>query len=223
MGNGCMVNWHFSWNLHFCLHFGCHSKGSKMGEEVKYHINCQLKHGLSDSSVKTGKFYLGADRSKKRTFWVSNIKMPFRYGTPPTCTLNLVYITAGGFRGPKSSNRIKISWFVQVLLHFNWFQGSPHWGWMGWVDVGGWIWVGVGEQGVPCMHAHTWMHAHAHTNTYMHYKHDKFMQMAAPIGKSLGNPYDVICTCMCVHAHACMYGTCPHTPTPAPTHKWVCW
>ena len=68
------------------------------------------------------------------------------------------------------------------------------------------------------------MHAHAHINTYMHYKHDNFMQMAAPTGKFLGNPYDVICTCMCVHAHtcmcvhahACMYGTCPHTPTPTP-------
>ena len=28
----------------------------------------------------------------------------------------------------KSSNRIKISWFVQVLLNFYWFGGSPRWG-----------------------------------------------------------------------------------------------
>ena len=35
----------------------------------------------------------------------------------------------------KSSNRIEISWLVQVLLKFYWFWGSPwRWGdgWMGW-------------------------------------------------------------------------------------------
>ena len=32
----------------------------------------------------------------------------------------------------KSSNRIKISWFVQVLLNLYWFGGSPGWGWGGW-------------------------------------------------------------------------------------------
>ena len=30
-----------------------------MGQEVKYHINCQPEHGLSDSSVKTGKYLTG--------------------------------------------------------------------------------------------------------------------------------------------------------------------
>ena len=29
-----------------------------MGKEVKYYINCQTKHGLSNSSVKTGKVLL---------------------------------------------------------------------------------------------------------------------------------------------------------------------
>ena len=29
--------------------------------------------------------------------------------TPPTYTSNLVYICAGGFRGPKSLNRIELS------------------------------------------------------------------------------------------------------------------
>ena len=38
--------------------------------------------------------------------------------------------------------------------------------------------------GVPSMHAH----AHTHAHTCMHYKHDNFMQMAADIEKSLGNP-----------------------------------
>ena len=46
----------------------------------------------------------------------------------------------------------------------------------------------------------------------MHYKHDNFVQMAAPIGKFLLKPYDVICTCV----YACMGQ--PHTPTPTTTH-----
>ena len=32
----------------------------------------------------------------------------------------------------KSSNRIKISQFIQVLLNFYWFGGPPRWGW-GWL------------------------------------------------------------------------------------------
>ena len=36
--------------------------------------------------------------------------------TPPTYTSNLVYMCAGGLRGPKSSNRIELSRFVQELL-----------------------------------------------------------------------------------------------------------
>ena len=54
----------------------------------------------------------------------------------------------------------------------------------GWVDGGG---------GCP--------HTHAHTCTCG--KHDNFTQMAAPIGESLGIPYDVIHMCMCVHVHVC--------------------
>ena len=42
------------------------------------------------------------------------------------------------------------------------------------------------------------------------------MQMAAPTGKSLEKPYDVIHVCVCMHMHACMGH--PHTPlhTPPP-------
>ena len=36
--------------------------------------------------------------------------------TPPTYTSNLVYMSAGGFRGSKSSNRIELSRFIQELL-----------------------------------------------------------------------------------------------------------
>ena len=53
-------------NFHFCLHFGCNFKGLKMGYEVKYHINYQFKHGLSDSSVNTG---IILQEQKTCTFW----------------------------------------------------------------------------------------------------------------------------------------------------------
>ena len=36
--------------------------------------------------------------------------------TPPNYTSNLVYMCAGEFRGPKSSNRIEISRSIQELL-----------------------------------------------------------------------------------------------------------
>ena len=75
-------------------------------------------------------FLLEGHRS---TFWVKNIKMPFVIGHPPTFTSNLVYMSAGRFRGHKSSNRIELSRFVQELLEF--FRlGFP------------WLW-GVGQVG----------------------------------------------------------------------------
>ena len=39
-------------------------------------------------------------------------------------------ISGGVSTDLKFSNRIEISWFVQVLLHFTWFGGSPF-GWVG--------------------------------------------------------------------------------------------
>ena len=44
----------------------------------------------------------------------------------------------------KSSNRIKISWLVQILLHFYWF-GAPHPPW------GGGGWVGCVSEGLGMM------------------------------------------------------------------------
>ena len=46
--------------------------------------------------------------------------------------------------------------------------------------------------------------------------------MAAPLGESLGIPYDVICLCVCMHVHvcACVWGHPLTTPTsihPPPT------
>ena len=119
--------------------------------------------------------------------------MLFVIGHPTTCTPNVVNMNAQVFRDPKSSNIIEISWFVKFLLTFDWFQGSTPLG--GGVGVGGWGFDSVRVfGGVPhaCAHAHT----HARACAYM-YKHDNFMQMAAPIGKSWGIPLWHHCMCVC--------------------------
>ena len=59
----------------------------------------------------------------------------------------------------------------------------------------GWGWLG----GAP---THVHMHAHGPCT---HFKHDNFMQMAAPLGEFLGIPYDVICMCMCVYCVCIMF------------------
>ena len=88
-------------------------------------------------------------------------------------------MSSGVFRGKESSNRIELSWLVQDLLNF----GDLGFLWL-WGVQGGWMGVGV-VGGTP-------------THMHMHGKHDNFMQMAAPMGESLGIPYDVICVCACV-------------------------
>ena len=148
-------------------------------------------------------------------------------GRPPTCTPNVVNMHAQVFRYPKSSNRIEISQFVKFLWNFNWFQGPPPWGGGG---GGGWMWVGLcqGVWGVPHTHAHMHMQACACARAYM-YKHNNFMQMAAPIGKSWGIPLwhhcscAHACACVCMHVHTCvghspniLTESHPHPPTPTP-------
>ena len=78
----------------------------------------------------------------------------------------------------------------------------------GGVGVGGWGWDSLRMFGGCPMHMCTCTHACA--LAYM-YKHDIFMQMPAPIGKSWGIPYDIIgharaCVCMC----ALVWGTPQH-------------
>ena len=87
-------------------------------------------------------------------FWAWNIKMPFWNGTPPICILNIVYMTAGKCRDPKSLNGIELSRFVQKLLQFYWFEPppAPREG-----TGGGWGYLGT--WGCP----HTHMHACTHT------------------------------------------------------------
>ena len=55
-----------------------------MGQEVKNHIDCQSKHGLSDSSVKTEKILTGGTQEQKMcTFLGLNLKYAICDGTPP--------------------------------------------------------------------------------------------------------------------------------------------
>ena len=133
-------------------------------------------------------------------------------GHPPICTPKVVNMNAQVCRDPKSSNRIEISRFVKFLMTFDWFQGSTPLGGWGLVNGGG---TQSGCLGGCPMHMHMCMHMHA--CAYM-YKHDNFMQMAAPIGKSWGISlwHHRSCVCMCVHM--CTSIGHPQTPWQSPTH-----
>ena len=97
------------------------------------------------------------------------------------------------FTNFKSSNRIEISWLVQVLSNFNWFRGSNPQGvadgWMG-VELGMSVW-----EGVSCTHAHTC----THTCTCM-LNMLNMLNMDASILAAICNFY----TCIHVHVYMCM-------------------
>ena len=106
----------------------------------------------------------------------------------------------------KSSNGIEISWFIQVLLNFNWFWGSPLGGWLMGEWGCGWLW--------ECpMHACIHTHAHACTHTCML----NMINMDASMSAAICNFYTCIhvhvCVCVCVHA----CGDTSHAPR-CPTH-----
>ena len=132
----------------------------------------------------------------------------------------IVYMSSGMFRGKESSNRIELSRLVQELLNFGVLGSLRLWGVGGWVDRGGGGW------GVPPTHVH--MHVHACTHMHAHACMVNMIiscKWPPPLGESMGIPYDVIHTCMCVHARACVcvWGhplttPHPHPPTP-PTPK----
>ena len=143
-------------------------------------------------------------------FWPDPIHQPTH---PPIHTPPM-----GGkfFRDFKSSNRIEISWLVQVLLNFYWFWGSTPWGVAdGWMKVG----VGLGVWGVS--HAHM----NAHACMHMHVKHDKHAKHGyLHVGGHLQFLYMYTCVCVHVHVYTCMcmhVGTPPmppDTPRQPPTH-----
>ena len=83
-----------------------------MGREVKNVVRAQSKYGLMGSSAKTEKkIFRGSQQQflDKTVIWDR---------TPPSYTSNTVYMCGGGLKGPKSSNRIQLSRFVQKLWHF---------------------------------------------------------------------------------------------------------
>ena len=110
-------NWHLNQISHFCLHFRSNLKGSQMRSKIISELNLDMVY--RDAVWKLENFYLGPDRSELHVhFLAPNIKIPFLMGHPPSCTLKLVYMSAGVSRSQKSSNRIGISQFIQDLLHF---------------------------------------------------------------------------------------------------------
>ena len=117
----------------------------------------------------------------------------------------------------KSSNRIEISWLVQVLSNFNWFWWSP---------LGGGRWVDGGADGVGvCRMSHACKHAHACTSTHTRTCMLNMINMDASMSVAICNFYTCIhvhacmCVSVCVHVHAC--GDTPHAPRhphpPAPS------
>ena len=82
-----------------------------MGQEVKNLLRTQSKYGLMLSSAKTGK--KNFRRSQEQFF----DKTVIWDRTPATYISNVVYMCGGGLKGPKSSNGIQLSRFVQKLLH----------------------------------------------------------------------------------------------------------
>ena len=117
----------------------------------------------------------------------------------------------------KSSNGIEISRLVQVLLNFNWFQGSP----LGVGGLGGWGWRVVRG----CLpHTCTCTHAHACTCVHTRVWHHREFQGIPPMGAAICMKLSCltrahVCACMCMHAHACAHvcGAPPTTPHPHPS------
>ena len=149
--------------------------------------------------MKTRKILPGGSQEQKTcTFWAQR-KNAICDGTLPICTPILIYMSAGKCRGPKSLNKIELSWFILDLLHFYWFgplqlrEGAGE-------GVSG-VW-GCTHMSYECAHAQT--HAHACSNI-----HVKKLQMAANMFIMI-NMWGCVCTCMCMYAH-------PNTPHP--THR----
>ena len=129
----------------------------------------------------------------------SDLTWPHPSTHPPTH--QIIHSPMGGEVSTdfKSSNRIEISWLVQVLLNFEWFQG--------WVDgAGGW-W-----EGAPHPHAHTC----THTCTCAHIWHHREFPGIPPMGAAICMKLSCLpCMRVCVCACVC---TCVGAPPPPSTH-----
>ena len=100
----------------------------------------------------------------------------------------------------KSSNRIEISWLVQVLLNFDWFQGSP-------LGSGGGL-----VRGCPP--------THANACTHICVWHHREFPWIPPMGVAICMKLSCL-PCMHVHACACahMWGAPPTLIHPPPTPR----
>ena len=136
---------------------------------------------------------------------------------PPTH--QTIHPPMGGefFTDFKSSNRIEISWLVQVLWNFLLILGVPLGGGR-WVDKGGGGYGGVGV-------SHALMHVHActcmHARTCM-LNMINMLNMDASMLVAICNFYTCIHVCMWGHPHAPRHPppTCPlPRATGSPKHK----
>ena len=103
------------------------------------------------------------------------------------------------FTDSKSSNGIKLSWFVQYLLNFYWFGGVP----LG----GGWVWA------TP-MHTRMCTHARVHVYDIIGNSQWEF-----PMGSAICMKLSCLYAYMCVRVRACVrmcVGVAPTHPHPHP-------
>ena len=91
-----------------------------MDHEIKNLLRAQSKYGLMGSSAKTGKKIFQGSQE----YFLHRV--PFGIGHPPTYTSNAVYMCAGGFKGPKSSNRNSIILIHSKVMVFLVILLSPH-------------------------------------------------------------------------------------------------
>ena len=130
-------------------------------------------------------------------------------------------MTSEMFRGKESLNRIELSRLVQDLLNFGVSGSLQLWGWGdGWMGMGGggggWVDGDGGWFGGAPTHVHTY--AHACMRTHAHACVVNMIISCKWPPPYLGIPCDVICACVCMHAHACAHGwgtPSHHSPPPS--------
>ena len=130
-------------------------------------------------------------------------------GTPLTCKTNLIYMSAGKCRGPKSSNRIELSGFIQVYCIFtdlSLFSGE---------GTGGGGVLGAWE--VP---PYICIHMHAHTCGYAKiylYRNCKWpsswvLYLLACLACACACSCGFMWVHACIHTCMCAYGGTLHAP-----------
>ena len=125
-------------------------------------------------------------------------------------------MSSGVFIDKEFTNRIQLSRLDQDILKFHCFGCYPPY--LGGWEMSGWGCGWVGQP--PHMCTHACMHTCVRTHMYA-YRHDNFMQMAAPIGIShLEFPmmsYVCVRACMCMCVGVAHTHPHPHQPTHPPT------